>query len=194
MSVITDTDLDIIFRNARTHRTWTSEPVSDELLHTIFDTAKLGPTSANSSPLRVVFVRSPEAKERLKPCLDAGNVEKVMTAPVTAIIAYDVDFHKQMHKLNPGFKDGFNDYDEAARDAHASMNAALQGAYMIIAARAFGVDCGPLGGFDRAKTNDAFFKGTSYRSLFVLNLGHGDASKLRPRLERLAFEDAATIV
>jgi 3-hydroxypropanoate dehydrogenase len=181
-----------IFTDARTHRAWTSEGVSDEQLHALYELAKLGPTAGNSFPMRLVFVRTPEAKERLKPCLDEGNVEKTMTAPVTAIVAYDLDFHKHMHKLNPHFKGDFG--DEKAREAQASMNAAMQGAYLIIAARAVGLDCGPMGGFNRKAVDAAFFTDTSLRSLFLLNLGHGDASKLRPRLERLTFDEAAKII
>lgn len=195
MKAIDPSALDQLFFEARTHRAWTSEPVTNEQLRELYALARLGPTSANTNPMRLVFVRSPEAKERLKPCLDTGNVEKMMTAPVTAIVAYDVDFHKQLHKLNPAYKEGFDGMDESARDKHAAMNAALSGAYLIIAVRALGLDCGAMGGFNAKAVDREFFGGTFWRSSFLLNIGHGDASKLRhPRSPRLSFDEAARII
>jgi 3-hydroxypropanoate dehydrogenase len=196
MAIVDDAALDIIFRNARTHRAFTAEPVSDELLHQIYDLAKLGPTSANSSPARIVFVRSPEAKERLKPALSPGNVEKTMSAPVTAIFAYDLQFYELFPRLAPFMKDAVATFasNPAMAEQTAKMNAALQGAYFMLAARSLGVDCGPMAGFDNAKVDAEFFAGTSWRSSFLCNLGHGDASKLHPRGPRLDFDEVCKIL
>ena len=155
----------------------------------------MGPTSANTTPMRVVFVKSQAAKERLKPALMPMNVDKTMSAPVTAIVAFDRSFHEQMGKLFPhrDMKPMFSSMPEAARDAFGTLNGALQGAYLIVAARALGLDAGPMAGFDSAKVDAEFLAGTTWKTLFLVNLGYGDASKLFPRNPRLDFEEAARI-
>jgi 3-hydroxypropanoate dehydrogenase len=190
--VLSDEGLDLIFREARTHSVWRDEPVDDALLRRVYDLARMGPTSANMCPLRVVFVKSREAKEKLKPALDAGNVAKTMNAPVTAIVAMDVHFYELLPKLFPhaDAKAWFKDLPEGILEYIALRNSSLQGAYFMLAARALGLDCGPMSGFDNAKVDAAFFAGTTVKSNFLCNLGHGDQSKLHPRSPRLAFEEA----
>lgn len=187
--------LDIVFREARTYSAWQDRPVSDALLAEIYDLAKMGPTSANCCPMRVVFVRSKEAKEKLRPCLDAGNVEKTMAAPVTAIIAYDMEFYEKLPKLFPhtDARSWFAGKPQKVYDT-AFRNGTLQGAYFIIAARACGLDCGPMSGFDNAKLDAAFFNGTPIKSNFLCNLAYGDPSTLHPRSPRLTFDEACKIV
>lgn len=189
--------LDQIFREARTHTAWLSKPVSEDLLRQLYDLAKWGPTSANMSPMRLVFVMSKEAKEKLKPTLMAGNVEKTMAAPVCAIVAEDSRFFEHLPRLfpqNPEFADYFSKPDqEDFAKANAFRNSSLQGGYLILAARALGLDAGPMSGFDNAKVDAAFFPDGRYRSNFLLNLGYGDAGKLHPRNPRLAFEEACRI-
>jgi 3-hydroxypropanoate dehydrogenase len=196
MSTVSDADLDLIFHKARTHNGWLDKPVDDALLRQVFDLAKMGPTSANMSPMRIVFVKSKEAKEKLKPALAPGNVDKTMKAPVTAIIAMDVHFYDKLPKLFPhaDAKAWFKDLPESELESAALRNSSLQGAYFIIAARAFGLDCGPMSGFDNAKVDAAFFAGTTIKSNFLCNLGHGDATKLYPRSPRLTFEEACKLV
>ncbi|PZP64154.1 MAG: malonic semialdehyde reductase [Pseudoxanthomonas spadix] len=186
--------LDQLFRSARTYSAFTDKPVTDETLHALYDLLKWGPTGANSTPARFLFVRSPEAKEKLKPALAPGNVDKTMAAPVTAIVAYDLDFHEQLPKLFPHVdaKAWFDGPQEARREP-AQLSAVLQGAYLIMAARALGLDAGPMSGFDASKVDAAFFDGTPIRASFLVNLGYGDASALHPRLPRLSFEEAARI-
>lgn len=196
MPMLDDQALDVLFRAARTHNGWKPEPVSDELLRRVWELARMGPTGGNSGPARVLFVRSPEAKALLKPALSPGNVEKTMAAPVTAVFAYDLAFYEKLPKLfphNPKMAESFAK-DPAAAEAAAKLNGTLGAAYFILAARALGLDCGPMGGFDRAKVDEAFFAGTSWRSNFLCNLGHGDPSKLHPRNPRLDFEEACKIV
>jgi 3-hydroxypropanoate dehydrogenase len=187
---------DLLFRGARTHNVWLDRPVEDALLQQVYDLAKMGPTSANMCPLRIVFVKSRTAKERLKPALDAGNVDKTMKAPVTAIIGMDVHFYEQLPKLFPhaDAKAWFKDLPENVLEYIALRNSSLQGAYFMLAARALGLDCGPMSGFDNAKVDAAFFAGTSAKSNFLCNLGYGDASKLYPRSPRLSFEEACKVV
>jgi 3-hydroxypropanoate dehydrogenase len=189
-------DLDLIFRKARTHNGWLDKPVDDALLRQVFDLAKMGPTSANISPMRMVFVKSKDAKEKLKPALIPGNVEKTMQAPVTAIIAMDIQFYEKLPKLFPhaDAKAWFKDMPQSELETQSLRNSSLQGAYFIIAARALGLDCGPMSGFDNAKVDAAFFAGTTIKSNFLCNLGHGDATKLYPRSPRLTFEEACQIV
>jgi 3-hydroxypropanoate dehydrogenase len=189
---LSDDGLDLLFRQARTHNVWTDEPVDDGLLRRVYDLAKLGPTSANMCPMRVVFVKSKEAKEKLRPALDLGNVDKTMKAPVTAIIAMDVRFYEQLPKLFPHVdaKAWFKDLPEGVLEYIALRNSSLQGAYFLLAARALGLDCGPMSGFDNAKVDAAFFAGTTVKSNFLCNLGHGDPSKLYPRSPRLSFDEA----
>jgi 3-hydroxypropanoate dehydrogenase len=195
MPTLTDDALDLLFRNARSHNGFLPDPVSDELLHHIWDLARLGPTSANTSPLRIVFVRSPEAKARLLPAVSPGNVEKTTAAPVTAIFAYDLVFYDLLPKLFPhrDIRGAFS-ADPVRAEQSAKMNSTLQAAYFMLAARGAGLDCGPMGGFDAAKVDAEFFAGTSWRASFLCNLGHGDASKLHPRSPRLDFEEACKVL
>ena len=193
-----DKALDQIFREARTHSAWLPTPLGDETLRKIYDLMKFGPTSANTTPMRVVFVKTPEAKQRLKPALLAGNVEKTMVAPVCAIIADDMKFYEFIPRLfphNPQFAELFKQpgKEEFTR-THAFRNSTLQGAYMIIAARALGLDAGPMSGFDNAKVDAEFFPDGRYKSNFLVNLGYADHSKVQPRLPRLSFEEVCKIV
>ncbi len=188
------TVLDVLFNSARSFSAWQKKPVEDALLVQLYDLVKMAPTSANCQPMRVVFVRSKEVKEKLKPCLDAGNVEKTMQAPVTAIIAQDMAFYEQMPKLFPhaDARSWFAGNPQKIADT-AFRNSSLQGGYLILAARALGLDCGPMSGFDQAKLDAAFFAGTQIRSNFLCNLGYGDPASLHPRLPRPAFSDACSI-
>lgn len=192
---ISDAALDQLFRKARTHNGWLPKPVPTRLLREIYDLARLGPTSANSSPARFVFVTSPEAKERLRPALAAGNLEKTMAAPVTVIIAYDTEFHEHLPKLFP-HKDMRAVFvgNAALIQETAFRNSSLQGAYFILAARALGLDCGPMSGFDPAKLNAEFFPDGKWKANFLCNLGYGDHGKLLPRSPRLSFEEACVIL
>lgn len=184
-----------IFLNARTHSKWLERDVPDELLHQLIDVLKLGPTSANCSPARIVFVKSRDAKERLKPHLSEGNRDKTMAAPVTAIIGQDLRFYDHLPKLFPhtDARSWFAGNEDKIRET-AFRNSSLQGAYLIVAARALGLDCGPMSGFDDAGVDAAFFAGTEVRSNFLCNLGYGDASALRPRSPRFSFDEMASIV
>lgn len=193
---LNDEALDVVFRKARTFSYWLDREVTVETLQELYELMKWGPTSANSSPARIVFVRSPEAKQRLAPALAPLNLEKTMSAPVTAIVAYDLQFYEKLPALFPnalGMKDMFVKSAELA-EATAKRNGSLQGAYLMVAARAVGLDCGPMSGFDNAKLDAEFFPGTHLRSNFLCNLGYGDASKLHPRNPRLAFEEACTVL
>lgn len=187
--------LEQILSKARTHSVWLPEPVSDDLLAEIYNLMKWGPTSANSSPARIVFVKSPAAKEKLLPCMAEGNVEKTKTAPVTAIIAQDMEFYEKLPKLFP-FADARSWFagNKSFAESTAFRNSSLQGAYFMIAARALGLDCGPMSGFDNARVDEAFFQGSSWKSNFICNLGYGDWSKLRPRAPRLEFNEACKIL
>lgn len=190
-----DRSLDLLYRNARTHNAWLDQPVSDDLLRQIYDLMKWAPTSANSSPARIVFVKSESAKQRLLPAMIPENLEKTRSAPVTAIIAQDHEFYEQLPVLFP-HTDARAWFvgNTALIDTTAFRNATLQGAYLILAARALGLDAGPMSGFDNAKVDQAFFSGTKIRSNFLINLGYGDASRLFPRGPRLSFEEAASIL
>lgn len=192
---LADDGLDLLFREARTHYHWLPQPVEDELLTRLYDLMKMGPTSANMSPARLVFIKSPEAKARLKPCLDAGNVDKTMAAPVTVLVGMDVRFYEKLPQLFPhaDARSWFKDLPDPVLEAIALRNSSLQGAYLILAARSLGLDCGPMSGFDNKKADAAFFAGTSVKSNFLCNLGHGDASKLYPRSPRLPFGEACRI-
>jgi 3-hydroxypropanoate dehydrogenase len=197
MSNVMNTDgLDLIFRNARTYNAWQNKPVEEALLRQVYDLAKMGPTSANMCPMRIVFVRSREAKERLKPALDPGNVDKTMAAPVTAIVGMDIHFFEQLPKLFPHVdaKAWFKDLPDNVLEYIALRNSSLQGAYFMLAARALGLDCGPMSGFNNAKVDEAFFAGTTVKSNFLCNLAYGDPSKLYPRSPRLDFEEACKVV
>jgi 3-hydroxypropanoate dehydrogenase len=184
--------LDLIFRKARTYTAWLNKPVDDAVLQEAYGLAKMGPTSANMCPLRIVFVKSPAGKERLKPALIAGNVEKTMAAPATAILAMEINFFEQLPKLFPqaDAKAWFKDLPQSTLEYMALRNGSLQAAYFMLAARALGLDCGPMSGFDNAKVDAEFFAGTTVKSNFLCNLGHGDATKLFPRSPRLEFDEA----
>jgi 3-hydroxypropanoate dehydrogenase len=194
MPSLDDLALDQLFRAARTHRNWQREPIPDEQIHRLYDLLKWGPTSANSCPARFVFVKSAEAKERMQPLLDAGNVPKMMSAPLTVIVGYDVAFHEKLATLNPRLDPTTFAANTTLARTTAFRNGTLQGAYLILAARSLGLDCGPMSGFDNAKVDAEFFAGTTIESNFLCNLGHGDHSKLRPRSARLEFDEAATVV
>lgn len=188
--------LDQLFRAARTHNRWQSQPIDDAVLRELYELARMAPTSANSQPMRVLFLKSAESRERLRPALSPANVEKVMTAPVTAIVAHDLEFYEQLPKLMPHVdaRAWFASKPEAQLERDAALATAMQGGYLILAARALGLDCGPIGGFDRVTADAAFFAGTTWRSNFVLNLGYGDAAGVHPRNPRLAFDEACRIV
>ncbi|OZB62160.1 MAG: malonic semialdehyde reductase [Lysobacterales bacterium 14-68-21] len=193
--MLSDTALDQLFRNARTFNAWLDREVTDAQLHQLYDLLKFGPTSANSSPMRLVFVKSAEAKAKLSPFLSEGNRAKTMAAPVTAIVANDHAFHEKLPQLFPhtDAKSWFEG-NQPLIDTTAFRNATLQGAYLILAARAVGLDCGPMSGFDNAGVDAAFFAGTAIKSNFLVNLGYGDASRdLFPRSPRLSFDEACTI-
>ena len=188
--------LDQLFLEARTHNRWLDEPVDPALLRELYDLAKLAPTSANSQPMRVVFVISPEAKERLKPALAPQNVEKTMTAPVTAIVAHDLEFYERLPKLLPHVdaRSWFAKRPADQLERAASQGSSMQGAYLILAGRALGLDAGPIGGFDPAKVDAEFFPDSPWRTNFLVNLGYGDPAGLFPRSPRLDFDEACRIV
>ncbi|MFA6289030.1 MAG: malonic semialdehyde reductase [Opitutaceae bacterium] len=208
---LNDDDLNIVFREARTHSAWLDRPVEDDLLHQLYNLMKWGPTSANCCPARILFLRTHEAKERLRPALMAGNVEKTMTAPVVAIIAFDSKFYEQLPRLFPSAPDMKAMFEKSSdlADATAMRNGSLQGAYLMLAARSLGLDCGPMSGFDNAKVDAEFFPDLSLsktspegdfiaagpvKSNFICNLGYGDASKLFPRGPRLTFGEACRLL
>lgn len=184
--------LDTLFREARTHNGWLDRPVQHHLLEEAVDLAKMGPTAVNASPLRIVFVESEDGKERLRPTLSPGNVDKTMAAPATAILAHDLAFHKLLPRLFPhvDLRQMFVDNPSLAAET-AVQNATLQAAYFILSVRAVGLDAGPMGGFDKDKVDAAFFPGTTLRSNLLVNIGYGDATKLFPRSPRLAFSEIA---
>jgi len=184
-----------LFTEARTQTGYLDRPVSDATLRQLYDLLKWGPTSANSSPARFAFVRSAEAKQRLMACMDAGNVEKVRQAPVTVIVGMDMAFYEQLPLLFPhtNARVWFEGKAQKIADT-AFRNSALQGGYLILAARALGLDCGPMSGFDNARVDAEFFAGTPVRSNFVCCLGQGDVTKLHPRNPRLSFEQACTLL
>jgi 3-hydroxypropanoate dehydrogenase len=207
---IDDAALDQLFRQARTFSAWTDRPVSDETLRDLYDLLKWAPTSSNSSPARFVFLRTAAAKQRLVPALSPGNVQKVLTAPVTAIVAFDLKFYEKLSKVfphNPKMRAHFESAPELV-EVTARRNSSLQGAYLILAARALGLDCGPLSGFDNARVDEEFFAAGQpcdgcdqeffpeghLKSNFLCNLGYGDPAKLYPRLPRLSFEEACSLL
>ena len=195
--ILDDRGFDILFREARTHNRWQEREVSDVLLRAMYDLLKFGPTSANMCPARFAFVKSGEAKERLKPHLDAGNVEKTMAAPVTVIIANDLKFYDQLPKLfphAPGARSWFSGNDPAVNREIAMRNGSLQGAYLIMAARSLGLDCGPMSGFNSQGIKDAFFPDHDYQVNFICNIGYGDEEGLFPRSPRLEFDEACEIL
>ncbi len=194
VSRLDDKALDQIFREARTHNGWQPRPVDDDTLRQLYDLLKMGPTSANCSPGRFVFVKTPAAKERLRPCLSPNNVEKTMAAPATVIVGYDMEFYEKLPKLFP-HTDARAWFvgNPALIESTAFRNSSLQAGYLILAARALGLDCGPMSGFDNAKVDAAFFPGGKIKSNLLVNLGYGDPSKLRPRGPRLTFEEACRV-
>ncbi|QNH22938.1 malonic semialdehyde reductase [Xanthomonas sp. GW] len=192
--VLHDAALDQLFRTARTQNAFRDTPVGEDTLRALYDLLKWGPTAANSSPARFVFVTSAAGKEKLKPALSEGNLAKTLAAPVTVIVAHDEDFHEKLPYLFPhaDAKSWF-DGPREGRSESAFRNGSLQGAYLILAARSLGLDAGPMSGFDNAKVDAAFFAGTAIKSNFLVNLGHGDPAGLFPRLPRLSFDEAARI-
>ena len=187
--------MDQLFDKARTHNAWLPREVPDALLHRVIDLMKMAPTSANCSPARIIFVRSPEAKARLAPMLDEGNRAKTLAAPTTAIIGYDMQFYEHLPKLFPhaNARAWFAGNDAKIAET-AFRNGSLQGAYLILAARALGLDCGPMSGFNNAGVDAEFFSGTEIRSNFLCNLGYGDPAGVYPRLPRFAFDEVAKIL
>ncbi len=188
--------LDLLLREARTHNKWLDEPISNETLRELYDILKMGPTSANCSPGRFLFLRTREAKERLAPALSAGNLDKTMAAPVTVIVAYDPKFYEHLPQLfphNPDARSWFTS-NEALAAATAFRNGTLQGGYLIMAARALGLDVGAMSGFDNDKVDEAFLSDFGWRSNFLCNLGHGDPAGVFPRSPRLPFEDACVLL
>ena len=189
--------LDALFLEARSANRFLDQPVSNEQLRALYDLMKMGPTSANCQPTRIVFLRTAQAKERLRPALSQGNLDKTLAAPVCAILAYDTQFHEHLPRLfphNPTARSWFEgEAARAAREAGAFRNGSMQGGYFILAARAVGLDCGPMSGFDNAKVDAAFFPDGKVKSNFLINLGHGEPAGLFPRSPRLAFADACRI-
>ena len=194
-TVISDAALDVLFRNARSHNGWQNKPVSEQQLRQIYDLMKVGPTSANSCPARMVFVSSVQAKEKLKACLDAGNVEKSMTAPVVAIIGMDLEFYEKLKILFPhtDAKSWFVGKPDKIAET-AFRNSTLQGAYFIMAVRSLGLDAGPMSGFNAAKLSEAFFPGGKVKANFICAIGYGDATKIYARGPRLDFDEVCQVV
>jgi 3-hydroxypropanoate dehydrogenase len=194
MKRIDDAALDQLFRGARTYSAWLQEPVAPETLHELYDLVKWGPTSANCCPLRIVFVQSRAAKEQLVACMNPGNVDKTRQAPVTAVLGMDLEFHDKLPQLFP-HTDARSWFagKPATIEATAFRNSSLQGGYFILAARALGLDCGPMSGFDADKVNAAFFPDGKVKVNFVCNLGHGDPARLHARSPRLKFDQACRV-
>src|SRR5712675_1609506 len=195
--MLDDPSLDKIFRNARTHNGWLPKPVTDRQLRDIYEVMKWGPTSSNSQPIRIIFIRTQDAKEKLRPALSSGNTAKTMDAPVTAVVAYDSQFYEHLPRTfphNPTAVTWFSGEDKKdVAHATAFRNGTLQGAYLMIAARALGLDCGGMSGFDNAAVDRAFFADGRFKSNFLCNIGYGDHAKLFDRSPRLAFEEACTL-
>ena len=195
--MLDDQALDLIFRDAHTPQGFLDTPVTDEKLRQVYEVMKFGPTTQNSQPMRIVFVRSKAAKEKLAPALSPGNLDKTMKTPVTAIIAYDSRFYENLPKTfpnNPKARDNYVGEDKRPMvDRVALRNGSLQGAYFIVAARALGLDCGPMSGFDNAKVDSAFFPDGRWKSNFLINLGRADPAKVFPRNPRLSFDEACRI-
>lgn len=196
--MIDDRSLDVLFRDARSQNGWRDEPVSDSMLVQLYDLVKLCPTSANSTPARFLFLRTPAAKDRLRPYLNYSNVEKAMSAPVTAIIGYDTHFYELLPRLFPHNASARDWFAGEAKASSAVMtafrNGSLQGGYFILAARAIGLDCGPMSGFDHEGVDREFWRGTTVRTNFLCALGIGDPSKVFPRHPRLTFDEACALL
>ena len=209
MNTIGDEALNVLFREARSHSAWLDKPVAENTIRQIYEVLKWGPTSANTSPTRFIFLQSTKAKERLRPALSPGNVAKTMTAPVTVIIAFDLKFYEKLPRLfphNPAMREVFTNNPQLI-ETTARRNSSLQGAYMMIVARALGLDCGPMSGFDNAKVDEEFFSAGKcedceqeffpeghVKSNFLCNLGYGDRSTLYPRSPRLEFSEACSLL
>ena len=195
MTRIDSEAMDLLFRKARTHNAWQQQDVPNSLLREAYDLAKMGPTSANCQPLRIVFLKSREAKERLRPLLSPGNLDKTMTSPVVTIFAHDLEFHEQLPRLFPhaDAKSWFTGNQQLI-ETTAFRNGTLQAAYFMLAARGLGLDCGPMSGFDNAGVDKEFFDGTKWKSNFICNIGHGDAAALHPRSPRPEFDEFCRIV
>ena len=195
MKSLDDAALDLLFRQARSHNKWRSEAIADDVLVKLYELLKFGPTSANCSPARFIFLRSREAKERLAPALSSGNQAKTMTAPVVTIIAYDPKFYEQLPKLFPheDARPWFTG-SVAFAEENGFRNGTLQGAYFLLAARSLGLDTGPMSGFDKAKVDELFLAGHGWKSNFLCNLGYGDPAGLFPRLPRLSFDEACRVL
>jgi 3-hydroxypropanoate dehydrogenase len=198
MTMIDSRAIEALFTQARSQNGWLATPVTDDQLRQAFDLMKMAPTSANTQPARFVFLRTAAAKERLRPAMSPGNVDKTMSAPVVAIIGHDVEFHEHLPRVfphHPGFKAMFDgDANRGFRESFAFRNGSLQGAYFMLAARAVGLDVGPMSGFDNAKVDAEFFPGGTVKSNFICNLGHGDSSKVMERLPRFEFADVCTLL
>jgi 3-hydroxypropanoate dehydrogenase len=195
ISRLDDSGIDLLFHEAKTCYGWLNRKVPDILLQRLVSLTLLPPTSANSSPARFVFIKTPAGKERLKPCLSSGNIDKTMTAPVTAVVAYDPEFWRHMDRLFPhgDMKTMFEQSPEMAEQA-SFRNGSLMGGYMILAARSLGLDCGPMSGFDASKVNETFLSGTSYKANFLCNIGYGDPKSVKERGLKFAFDEIAKIV
>jgi len=195
MHPVSEMDIETLFTQAHTHHVWLDKAVDEALLVRAYDLAKMGPTSANGQPMRVLFLTSKEQKEKLVPCLNAGNISQSMTAPVVAIVGMDMEFYEHLHRLYPhtAAKKWFEGKPQTIRDT-AVRNSSLQGAYLLMALRAVGLDTGAVSGFSNEKVDEAFFKGSTYRSNFIINIGYGDASKLYPRNPRFDFDEVCKII
>lgn len=195
MSKLTKQDEDLLFNEARTHSAWLDKDVDENLLKEAFDLAKMGPTSANQQPMRLIFLKSKEGKERLRPYLDKGNLDKTMAAPVTVIIGYDLKFYDELPWLFPhtDAKSWFGK-DPKKDEISAFRNGSLQAAYLLLALRAVGLDCGPMSGFSNDGVDKEFFAGTNFKSNFIMNIGYGDSSKLHPRSPRPDFDKFCKII
>lgn len=197
MTMVDDSTWRQLLLDARTHSGWLDRPVDDALLQRLYELVRMGPTAMNSQPVRLLFVKSQQAKERLRPTLSPGNVAKTMAAPVTVIVAYDSQFFTRMAKLvphAPGAGQQISAMEPEDRRRMAVTSATLQGGYLILAARGLGLDCGPMGGFAAEEVDAEFFPDGKWKSIFLLNLGHGDPAKLHPRAPRLDFDEACRIV
>lgn len=195
MSRLPQASLEQLFLSARTYGAWQPRPVPAEMLRELHALVRLGPTSANCCPMRLVFITTAEGRERLRPCLAPGNVDKTMSAPVTAIVAMDMEFYEDCPRLfPPADTRAWYAGKPQAIEAAAILNTSMQSGYLVLAARALGLDCGPMGGFDRARVDAEFLSGSAHRSLLLCNLGFGDPSRLHPRLPRHEFDEACTIV
>ncbi len=196
--LLSDRDLDLIFRNARSYNAWSDKPVTKVELHAMYELMRMGPTSANCCPARLVFCQSEDARSKLADCASDGNKDKIRAAPVTVVIGQDMEFYEKLPELFPhtDARSWFVDDDGKKEDLIAETafrNSTLQGAYLIIAARALGLDCGPMSGFDKKAVNEAFFAGTKVEANFICSLGHGTTENLFPRSPRLSFDEACEI-